>query len=175
MIRANRVRDVTHLAVGQKLWIPYTGKPPASRPIPLAVSWSRRIPHDVSARRETDLAFTWAVRGRISSSFGQRRGRHHDGMDIPARRGTWIRAAEAGRVVHIGDVGDYGRVVILKHSGIFKTVYAHNRVNRVRLGEFVEKGDVIAEVGTTGNARGSHLHFELRRGARAEDPLLYLR
>ena len=175
VIRANRVRDVTNVAVGQKLWIPQARKPPASRPIPLEVSWSRRVSHDVSARPETDLAFAWPVRGRISSGFGRRRGRHHDGIDIPARRGTWIRAAEAGRVIHVGAVGDYGKVVILKHSGVFKTVYAHNRVNRVRKGAFVEKGDVIAEVGATGNARGSHLHFELRRGARAQDPLLYLR
>ena len=175
VVRANRVRDVTNVAVGQRLWIPYARKPPASRPIPLEVSWSRRVPHDVSARPETDLAFTWPVRGRISSGFGRRRGRNHDGIDIPARRGTRIRAAEAGRVIHAGAVGDYGQVVILKHSGVFKTVYAHNRVNRVRKGAFVEKGDVIAEVGVTGNARGSHLHFELRRGARAQDPLLYLR
>ena len=175
VIRSNRVRDVTNVAVGQKLWIPNARKPPASRPIPLEVSASPRIRHDVSARPETDLAFSWPVRGRISSGFGRRRGRSHDGIDISARRGTRIRAAEAGRVIHVGRVGDYGQVVILKHSGIFKTVYAHNRVNRVRKGAFVEKGDVIAEVGATGNARGSHLHFELRRGARAQNPLLYLR
>ncbi len=77
-------------------------------------------------------------------------------------------------MVYSGDVGDYGRVVILKHTGTFKTVYAHNRRNRVRKGEFVEKGDVIAEVGHSGNARGSHLHFEVRKGARARDPLGYL-
>ena len=179
VIRANRVRDVTNVAVGQRLWIPHARRPSAPQPIPLDVSWRGRVSHeisgDVSAQPETDLSFAWPLRGRISSGFGHRRGRKHDGIDIPARRGTRIRAAEAGRVVYVGDVGDYGRVVILKHSGVFKTVYAHNRANRVRKGTFVEKGDVIAEVGASGNARGAHLHFEVRRGARAQDPLLFLR
>ena len=127
------------------------------------------------AHRETDLDLRWPIRGRLSSGFGWRRGRAHEGIDIPARRGTPIRAAEAGRVIHSGSgLGDYGRVVIVKHAGPYKTVYAHNRRNRVRKGQFVEKGEVIAEVGTTGNANGPHLHFELRRGAKPLDPLLHL-
>ena len=86
-----------------------------------------------------------------------------------------MRAAEAGRVIHSGGgLGDYGKVVIVKHAGRYSTVYAHNRRNRVREGEFVEKGQVIAEVGKTGNASGAHVHFELRRDRRPQDPLLYL-
>ena len=77
-------------------------------------------------------------------------------------------------MIHSGVLGDYGRVVIVKHAGRYSTVYAHNHKNRVREGQFVEKGQVIAEVGTTGNASGPHLHFELRRGAKPLDPLLYL-
>jgi murein DD-endopeptidase MepM/ murein hydrolase activator NlpD len=78
-------------------------------------------------------------------------------------------------VIHSGGgLGDYGKVVIVKHAGRYSTVYAHNQRNRVRKGEFVEKGQVIAEVGKTGNASGTHLHFELRRDRHPEDPLLYL-
>jgi murein DD-endopeptidase MepM/ murein hydrolase activator NlpD len=83
-----------------------------------------------------------------------------------------VRAAEAGRVIHSGKgLGAYGNVVIVKHTGRWATVYAHNRRNHVRKGAFVEKGDVIAEVGKTGNASGPHLHFEIRRGDVPRDPL----
>ena len=88
---------------------------------------------------------------------------------------TPICAAEAGRVIHSGGgLGAYGKVVIVKHSGRYSTVYAHNRKNLVRKGDFVEKGQVIAEVGRTGNASGSHVHFEIRRDRRARDPMTYL-
>jgi murein DD-endopeptidase MepM/ murein hydrolase activator NlpD len=178
--RANHIRDVTEIRIGTKLVIPGAAKPPP--PASLAyVPRADRAPRGsrssrrALARRETDLDFSWPVRGRLSSRFGWRRGRHHDGIDIPAKSGTPVQAAEAGRVIHSGKgLGDYGKVVIVKHAGRYSTVYAHNRRNRVRKGEFVEKGQVIAEVGKTGNASGNHVHFELRRDRRPEDPLLYL-
>lgn len=178
--RANHIDDVTKIQVGTSLVIPGAAKaPPAASlalvpraaPAPSGSRGSRRA----LARRETALDFIWPVRGNLSSKFGWRRGRHHDGIDIPAKSGTPVRAAEAGRVIHSGGgLGDYGKVVIVKHAGRYSTVYAHNRRNRVRRGEFVEKGQVIAEVGKTGNASGAHVHFELRRDRRPEDPLLYL-
>ncbi|MDH3214505.1 MAG: LysM peptidoglycan-binding domain-containing M23 family metallopeptidase [Myxococcales bacterium] len=174
VIRTNRIDDVASVPVGRKLWIPGARKASAAHPLPLVVS----APASVGAyggRRETGLDLAWPLRGRLSSRFGRRRGRPHEGIDIPARRGTPIRAAESGRVIHSGGgLGDYGQVVIVKHSGPYKTVYAHNRKNRVRKGEFVEKGEIIAEVGATGNASGPHLHFEVRRAAKPVDPLLYL-
>jgi murein DD-endopeptidase MepM/ murein hydrolase activator NlpD len=66
-------------------------------------------------------------------------------------------------------------VVIVKHVGSYSTVYAHNSRNLVNEGQFVERGDVIAEVGTSGNASGPHVHFEVRRDRTPEDPLAYLR
>ena len=69
----------------------------------------------------------------------------------------------------------YGNMVIVKHAGNFSTVYAHNRKNRVRVGQFVEKGQVIAEVGQTGRATTPHVHFEVRRDGKARNPLDYLR
>jgi murein DD-endopeptidase MepM/ murein hydrolase activator NlpD len=178
--RANHIGDVTEIQVGARLVIPGAAKAPPveslayvpkAAPAPSGSQGSRRA----LARRETALDFTWPVGGRLSSRFGWRRGRHHDGIDIPAKAGTAVRAAEAGRVIHSGGgLGDYGRVVIVKHVGRYSTVYAHNRRNRVREGEFVEKGQVIAEVGKTGNASGAHVHFELRHDRRPQDPLLYL-
>ena len=173
---ANDIRDVRNLQVGQKLVIPGNSKgaPVAS----LAASPPPRVVRASSrqhARRMTDLEFAWPVAGRMSSKFGDRHGRNHDGIDIPAKSGTPVRAAEAGRVIHSGrGLGDYGNVVIVKHAGRYSTVYAHNRKNHVRKGDFVEKGQVIAEVGKTGNASGPHVHFEVRRDRKPEDPLTYL-
>jgi murein DD-endopeptidase MepM/ murein hydrolase activator NlpD len=178
--RANHIGDATAIQVGERLVIPGAAKaPPAGSlayvPEAAAASHGSRASRRALARRETDLEFTWPVRGHLSSKFGRRRGRRHEGIDIPAKAGTPVHAAEAGRVIHSGrGLGDYGKVVIVKHAGRYSTVYAHNRRNRVRKGEFVEKGQVIAEVGKTGNASGAHVHFELRRDRRPEDPLLYL-
>jgi murein DD-endopeptidase MepM/ murein hydrolase activator NlpD len=78
-------------------------------------------------------------------------------------------------VIHSGGgLGDYGRVVIVKHVGNYSSVYAHNQRNRVKKGDFVEQGALIGEVGSSGNASAPHVHFELRRDRRPVDPLLYL-
>jgi len=172
---ANEIRDVRGLQVGQRLVIPGNSKgAPATS---LAASPPRvvRAASGQQARRVTGLEFSWPVAGRMSSKFGDRHGRNHDGIDISAKPGTPVRAAEAGRVIHSGrGLGDYGKVVIVKHAGRYSTVYAHNRKNRVQKGDFVEKGQVIAEVGKTGNASGPHVHFEVRRDRRPENPLKHL-
>jgi len=166
--RANDIEDVTSLKVGQPIWIPGAKRGPAEQ--------SLAQPGAGSADRSAGgLELIWPVRGRLSSRFGWRNGRNHDGVDIPARTGTPIVAAAAGRVIHSGTgLGDYGRVVILKHEGHYSTVYAHNRRNRVKKGDFVEKGEVIGEVGSSGNATGAHVHFEVRRDRKPMDPLLFL-
>jgi murein DD-endopeptidase MepM/ murein hydrolase activator NlpD len=126
------------------------------------------------ALREAKLRFAWPISGKVSSRFGWRSGRKHEGIDIPAKKGTPIRAAEAGRVIHSGELSAYGYVVIVKHAGRYSTVYAHNRKNKVRKGQFVEQGDVLAAVGKSGNASGYHLHFEVRRDRIAQDPAKFL-
>ncbi|MEZ4330539.1 MAG: LysM peptidoglycan-binding domain-containing M23 family metallopeptidase [Myxococcota bacterium] len=160
--RANGIRDVTQLRIGQRLLIP---GPPATSLSPLA---RRRPPSDAP------LHFAWPVRGRLTSRFGLRGNRPHEGIDVGAPHGTPIFAAEAGRVIHSGRFGAYGKVVILKHAGAYRSVYAHARRLYVEKGDFVERGQKIAEVGATGRATGPHLHFEIRRGETAHDPLVYL-
>ena len=171
--RANEEVDPHALRVGQKLWIPHakTGSGGGGRAASRTLE--RRDEGDCGdlARRE-HLEFDWPVLGHLTSEFGAARGgRAHDGIDLVADEGTPIHAAESGRVIYSGDdLGDYGRVVIVKHQGRWATVYAHNRKNLVDEGEFVERGDVIAEVGDTGNASAPHLHFEVRRGNQPRDP-----
>ena len=168
IVRANRIADVSDVAIGTRLLIP-GADPSAARP-PAPGRGDLRE----QAWRESAVAFDWPIRGRVASGFGWRGKGSHEGIDILARPGTPVFAAEAGRVIHSGWLGDYGRVVIVKHAGRYVTVYGHNRANRVRKGAFVEKGDVLAEVGSSGNASAPHLHFEIRRDRRAEDPLHYL-
>jgi len=176
---ANGIRDVTQIKPGTRLFIPGLMRKPAGD---VAASEPPRSADrgDVKreARRETrqvgSLEFAWPVDGKLTSRFGRRWGRPHEGIDLSARPGTPILAAEAGKVVHAGWLGDYGRVVIIKHLGDYRTVYAHARTLYVKKGAFVERGDRIAEVGSTGNATGPNLHFEIRKREKATDPLLYL-
>jgi murein DD-endopeptidase MepM/ murein hydrolase activator NlpD len=176
VIRVNDVEDVSDVAVGTQLWIPEARRSAATASIALPAAIAHPGPGGRElALRESNLVFDWPVRGQLSSGYGRRGGSTHDGVDIRAPRGTPVRAAEAGRVIHSGDgLGDYGEVVILKHAGRYSTVYAHHDAIRVREGEFVEKGDIIGTVGTSGNASGPHLHFEVRRDRRPQDPLAYL-
>ena len=172
--RANRVRDVETLRVGARLRIPGARK---RQPRYALTPDGNRTP-SVSARppreRDRGLGFHWPIRGRLSSKFGWRNGRPHEGIDIAANRGTKIHAAAPGRVILAGWLGGYGRVVIVKHRGAYSTVYAHNSKNLVRKGQFVESGQLLAEVGATGRASGPHVHFEIRRDEKPLDPLRYL-
>ena len=175
--RANQIDDEHALRVGQRLWVP-----PRSGDTPgrggLAASHGpqtleqREAPSCSDAPREARLDFEWPVLGQLSSDFDADRGsRQHDGIDIRAALGTPVHAAEAGKVVYAGDeLGAYGRVIVVKHAGSWATVYAHNDRNLVEEGDFVEKGDVIARVGQSGNASAPHLHFEIRRANVPRNP-----
>jgi len=111
----------------------------------------------------------------LTSRFGWRYRRHHDGIDLAAPHGTPIYAARAGRVVFAGWYYGYGRTVILDHGNGLQTLYGHASSLLVREGQQVERGQLIARVGCTGSCTGSHLHFEVRLRGRAVNPLGYLR
>jgi murein DD-endopeptidase MepM/ murein hydrolase activator NlpD len=107
--------------------------------------------------------------------FGPRGGRFHAGVDYSAPRGTPVAAAGAGIVTYAGELaGGFGRVVTIAHGADVRTMYAHLSAIRVRVGRRVEAGDTIGLVGKSGNASGSHLHFEVRVRGAAVDPLTAL-
>ncbi len=114
----------------------------------------------------------WPLREvEISSSYGERGGKFHQGVDLRAKIGTPVLAAASGEVVYVGSkIRGYGRMVVLKHESGFYTVYAHHSKNLVKMGNRVQQGQVIAYSGKTGRTFGAHLHFELRRGAQSIDP-----
>ncbi|MDX8409452.1 MAG: M23 family metallopeptidase [Mariprofundales bacterium] len=117
----------------------------------------------------------WPTKGIVTSKFGRRGSRMHDGIDIGAKTGTAVTAAAAGEVVYADHkLSGYGNLIIIRHSRDLFTAYAHNKRNLVRRGDRIHRQQKIAEVGQTGRATGPHLHFEVRRGTTPVDPLLYL-
>ncbi len=187
--RENGIRDVRTLRVGQRLFVPRpTGANATTRATQRRSNGdTARAPTRANGRggraspqvREAALdpsspRFGWPTRGRLSSGFGLRRGRPHEGIDIASPHGSPIFAAEAGRVIHSGRMRGYGKVVVVKHAGRYRTIYAHASRLLVRRGEFVERGQKIAEVGSTGRSTGPHLHFEVRRDESPRNPLAYL-
>lgn len=176
--RRNGIRDVTALSVGTRLVIPgvvarSTPGSEASRRRAADMASAAKLARQESMRR-AKLEFQWPVRGRLTSRFGPRNGRRHEGIDLAAVRGTAIGAAEDGRVIHSGRLGDYGKAVIVSHRGDYRSVYAHANRTYVRKGQLVRKGQKIAEVGSTGRSTGPHLHFEIRIRESPRDPMLYL-
>jgi murein DD-endopeptidase MepM/ murein hydrolase activator NlpD len=108
------------------------------------------------------------VSGRISSPEGWRKDpinggmRYHAGTDIAAPAGTAVRAVAEGRVIESGTKGGYGNTVVVQAQDGRKMLYAHNNQNFVKAGDWVSRGDTIAEVGSTGRATGPHVHFEVK-------------
>jgi murein DD-endopeptidase MepM/ murein hydrolase activator NlpD len=120
------------------------------------------------------LRLGWPAEGPVVSAFGHRRSGWHGGIDIKAPLGTPVQAAAPGVVVVAGAETRYGLVVKIEHKAGFMTVYAHNDVNLVEVGDRVDAGDLIALVGNTGRATTYHVHFEVRRDGLAYNPLYLL-
>jgi murein DD-endopeptidase MepM/ murein hydrolase activator NlpD len=114
----------------------------------------------------------WPLRaGLVSSEFGRRWGRQHQGVDIAADLGVPVRAVAPGEVVYAGDeLRGYGNVVIVRHDNETSTLYAHNDSIEVEKGQRVRTGQVIARLGNTGHSTGPHLHFEIRKKNKPVDP-----
>jgi murein DD-endopeptidase MepM/ murein hydrolase activator NlpD len=116
----------------------------------------------------------WPVQGPITSPFGWRWGRMHQGIDIGVGYGTPIHAAAAGTVIYCGWEEGYGNFVVIDHGGNLATAYGHQSAIAVTCGQQVDQGQVIGYVGCTGHCTGPHLHFEVRVGGNPVDPMGYL-
>lgn len=186
LMRQNKVKKPYILSVGQRLTLPGGASlTPASRaPVRQTASLSRnatptarQTPRSVPepAARSAD-GFRWPVEGRIASRFGPKEGGlHNDGINIIATRGAPVRSAESGVVVYASNALEgYGNLLLLKHADGWLTAYAHNERLLVNEGDSIQKGQIIARVGDTGGVTEPQLHFEIRRGRRALDPLNYL-
>ena len=126
-----------------------------------------------------NIKFIKPLNGRISSSFGWRNPttssvpKYHTGVDIAAVEGTKIKSATDGKVIMASSSGDYGNHYQIQIKDIV-LVYAHCKKLYLKEGDSVKQGQEIAEVGSTGNSTGPHLHFEIRRNGRKIDPQLVI-
>ena len=127
------------------------------------------------------LGFLWPLRGNGSSPYGMRRDpldgdivKHHAGLDIAASGMAQVVASRAGRVIFAGLLGNYGKLVIVRHSGDMETRYGHLSSIKVKEGHFVRPGQELGTVGSTGRSTGGHLHFEVRVSGRTVNPMKWL-
>ena len=120
--------------------------------------------------------FQWPVKGKILSRYGWLgKGRFNDGINIAARRGTPVRAADDGIVAYAGtELTTLGNLLLIKHKNGWISTYAHNDQVLVRSGDRVKRGQIVARVGSTGQVSRPQLHFQLRRGVRSVNPERYL-
>jgi len=192
LARRNHLRSPFTIYVGQRIYLWREAPKPTYLPMPKIRKKARiKVPRHTRTKaqkvtRKTHkkvsravhkgrVALHWPVRGRVTSKFGMRHGRPHDGIDIGAKEGTPVRAAAAGEVVYADHrLTGYGNLIIIRHSHDMFTAYAHNQRLLVHKGQRVKRGDVISRVGHTGRATGPHLHFEVRRGPTPVNPVAYL-
>jgi murein DD-endopeptidase MepM/ murein hydrolase activator NlpD len=195
LIAVNKVSDPTRLKVGRVLIIPDAGAPaeqkaqtvqkvqtaqPAAKPAQSTAqkaqaSESRLQARAVNVINAWDNNLNWPLTGRMTQQFGpQTDGTYHHGLDIAGSTGMPVRAAQRGVVVNSGWLPVYGFTLIIDHGSGFRTLYAHLHDLAVKNGAVVEKDQVVAHVGSSGNTTGPHLHFEVRRNNQAINPLPYL-
>ncbi len=120
--------------------------------------------------------FLWPVQGRLISAFGTSEGgERNDGINIQAKEGAPVRAADAGTVTYVGnELKGYGNLVLIRHDNGFVSAYAHSESVTVARGERVTRGQVIAYAGATGDVTQPQLHFELRLNTKPVDPTPYM-
>jgi len=158
IIRANNIPDAAHVEENQLVFIPG-----ATEVLPIVVE-------DEDPRKDE---FSWPVRGEVASFFNDRKGGHlSQGIGITARLGGIAGASRQGHVIFSDYLPGYAHTVIVDHHDGYCTVYARHAKNLVGVGEFVNKGMPLGEVGATGSE--AFLYFEIRKNTVADNPLYYL-
>lgn len=177
----NDLEEPWTLKVGQKLFIPTSTTPPppkqAENKTINKAKTTKTAAIILPSTPKRSGRFTQPISGKVISQFGPSgNGRHNDGINISASKGTAIKAAENGVVAYAGNkLKGFGNLVLIKHSDGWVTAYAHADSFSVKKGSVVKKGDIIGKVGSTGNVKTPQLHFEIRKGTKAVDPLKYLK
>jgi murein DD-endopeptidase MepM/ murein hydrolase activator NlpD len=188
---ANGLREPISVRPGQRLRLPQAAAPAEKEPEATGKDQARADTKEAattaglaaptpipvpSGPPAESTGFIWPVAGQVISVFGPKSdGLRNDGINIAAPRGTPVKAIASGVVTYAGnELRGFGNLLLIKHSGGWTTAYAHNEAVLVKRGERVERGQVIARVGNSGRVSEPQLHFELRKGKEAVDPLRYL-
>lgn len=199
LARINGIRDPKQLRVDQKLYIPGVTSPrqvpvtagpapvppagpPAARPAPPPAAPAVKMPAPVATPAPAVVdgkpvrgMFIWPVKGKLLNSFGTQGQKVYKGIEIDVPNGTAVLAAASGKVIYSGDaIPGYGNLVILEHSDSYFSVYGYNQKNLVKMNDHVGQGEKIALSGLPPNGQSARLHFEIRKGKSAVNPILYL-
>jgi len=130
---------------------------------------------DPSSRPELGISFISPVSGVITSRYGYRGGEKHTGLDIGASTGTPIKAIASGTVLYSGNAGNgFGNYIRISHGDGIETLYGHCSALYVTAGQWVEQGEIIGAVGSTGRSSGPHLHLEIRVNGDSVNPEYYV-
>jgi murein DD-endopeptidase MepM/ murein hydrolase activator NlpD len=156
-----------------------TAQAPAATSVPQAAEPATETETQVSESQSMDgtaAGMRWPVKGKVISGFGPKsNGLKNEGINIAVPEGTSVRAADSGVVAYAGnELKGYGNLVLIRHENGYVTAYAHAKELFVKRGDTVKRGDVIAKAGQTGSVSSPQLHFEVRKGATALDPIKYL-
>jgi len=164
--QANGIIDPADISEGTMIFIPV--EPPDDDRTAV------RFPDDRPGFKLYGRKLIWPSEGRVTSCFGQRWGRPHEGVDLGQDQGLTIVAAAEGEVEFSGRQSGYGNTVVLNHGSAVKTLYGHADSLLVREGQRVKQGQKLAIMGKSGRSTGVHLHFEVRVKGDARNPLPYL-
>lgn len=171
LAQVNNLKITSNIQIGKVLILPYGAKAESNN-----VIIPKNLAKNFSIPSKND-DFIWPVKGSLIQKFGSKPdGTHNDGINISASFNDPVRAASAGKVVYVGnELRGYGNLIIIKHAGNWLTAYAHNNEIKVAKNQKVAAGEIIATVGSSGNVTKAQLHFGLRKGKKAVDPLKYLK
>ncbi len=153
------------------------GAPVAYTPPSQAAEFAKRASVKAATPKQTGVSsFRWPAKGRVVSKFGARvNGSANDGIDISVPIGTAVKAAENGTVIYSGsELEEFGKLILVRHSGGWVSAYAYSSKNLVKRGDRVKRGQTIARSGRSGTARTPKIHFELRKNSSPVNPLKHL-
>lgn len=170
---ANNIGADNALYVGQRLRIPGGDASSGTQVADASGAPTPRGKPTLDTPPPATGQFIWPAEGRIVSRFGPKAdGLHNDGVNIAVPEGTPVRVAQSGVVAYAGnELRGYGNLLLVRHADGWMTAYAHNGELLVQRGATVTKGQTIALAGRTGSVQSSQIHFEIRRGSQAMDPL----
>lgn len=196
LARVNGITDPKQIRPGRRLFIPGASRvqsiprtPAAAKaPLPRAAAIVPAQPEKPEPPRKplsirttkpppapVKGQFAHPIRGNIVKTFGNRAGKINQGIEFAAPFGAPVLAAATGRVIYSGNgIKGYGNLIILRHADSFYTVYGFNSKNLVASGANVDRGEKIALCGNPPGAREARLHFEIRHGKKAVNPIFYL-
>jgi len=180
--KLNNLRNANQIFIGQKIKIPNIGKKIKKQLIKKKekVSIVKKLTKDnflkEHSKNTSKSRFIWPVKGRLISKYGKKKdGFYNDGINIDSRQDSDVIASNDGEVIYSGnEIPGYGNLILIKHSKNWVTAYAHLNNVVIKKGSYVKKGEKIGSVGSTGNVRSPQLHFEIRKGKEAVDPLRFL-